>query len=813
MFDLVDEIKSRYTCRDAFREFWPHKYNDVGYSVCPHCGKEKFEFKANGVCGCYHVPCTFNDAFPIDSIKLYAMAGIISNSEAVNELAERFNLRAPQSLQEQTPQAKYDYLKHRNMPTEEALDYLVARGFTEDFLDQCYEDGLLAFSERTNRWCFPLYDASQTEILALQHIAIDGQKRFEGPTGDAFYFCGNHQSNTVVVTEAVIDALSVAQVTDYFVVSILGAGMTRKLADLNLLEGKKVVLFLDNYFIDNAGKDGTRKAFKTLKGKGLKSVIANWIYAFNVKDANDLLRKGEADLIQKLIETADEDVKSPFYNYWIDDHGELKSKRKEHRKITEFLLPFLPKLRFDSVSSDWYVYEDNRWQKADKLYAHQMIDKLITEFDDSFDFTEPFFNGVVGLIKNQVAKPGWNQLEDALPFQNGVLLWQTGEFVKHKPEHDFTWQLPYEYNADATCETVIEWLTELVNGNEDIVNVIRGFAKCVITGKAAEFQRYIELVGPGGTGKSTVRKLIEECVGYENIHSTSLKQLEEGKHETAAIYGKRLVVVPDAEKYSGDVMNLKILTSGMDPVRYEEKFKPASSFVYKGAFIICANGDITFKDSSSGLQRRRLTVNFTHRIESQDEKFFDNVLRPHIPGLINWCLSMPDEDVRKYVKETDKHVDAVREATVEQRIATHPLGGWVHDCLVVVPEHEIQIGNKNDMEGLRLYPSYIKWCDEGNSKSPVSLKNFPKVLEELLTCQLGLDVARKKENNKSVFIGIRIRKDTDEDQLLSPFDVFAKGNGNVIPSPSEPSFENGQERSKGLIRDRMRRSSIRRHLN
>lgn len=812
MFDLIDEIKSRYTCRDAFREFWPNKYNDVGYSVCPHCGKEKFEFKANGVCGCYYVPCAYKDAFPIDSIKLYSMARGISNSEAIKELAERFDLRKPQDQQGQTPQEKYDYLRQRNMPTHEALDYLESRGFTEDFLDQCYEDGLCAFSENTNRWCFPLHNATKDEILALQHISLKGVKRFEGPVGDTFYFCGNTESDTVVITEAVIDALSVAQVTNYFVVSILGAGMTRKLADLSLLEGRKVVLFLDNYFMDSAGKDGTRKAVKILKGNGFDCLIANYMHAPKDKDANNLLKKGEADLIQKLIETADDEIKSPFYNYWMDDKGELKRKRKEHRKITEFLLPVLPNLRFDTLASDWYVYDENKWQKTDKLRVHQIIDNLMTEFDENLDFTESFFNGVVGLVKNHLAMPGWNQLENALPFTNGVLLWETGEFLKHSPTHDFTWQLPYEYDSNATCETVIDWLTELVGGDQDMVKVIKGFAKCVITGKAAEFQRYLELVGPGGTGKSTVRKLIEECIGYENIHSTSLKQLEEGKYETAAIYGKRLVVVPDAEKYSGDVMNLKILTSGMDPIRYEDKFKPASSFVYKGGFIICANDDITFKDSSSGLQRRRLTVYFTHQIECQDEKFFDNVLRPHIPGFINWCLQMDDQEVRKYVKDTDKYVDAVREATVAQRIATHPLGGWVHERLVIVPGYEIQIGNKDDMNSVRLYPSYLKWCEEGNSKSPISLKNFPKMLEELLVNQLKLNVWRKKDNtNKSVFVGLCIRKDSDEEnKLSSPFSVFAKGKDNVIIFPAEP--EPIGITSRKSIRDNLHRQELRRSL-
>ena len=68
---------------------------------------------------------------------------------------------------------------------------------------------------------------------------------------------------------------------------------------------------------------------------------------------------------------------------------------------------------------------------------------------------------------------------------------------------------------------------------------MRAYLLGVVTGRT-DWQKYLELVGARGTGKSTFTRLATALVGSENVHTTTLNKLEKFKFETASIAGKRL---------------------------------------------------------------------------------------------------------------------------------------------------------------------------------------------------------------------------------------------------------------------------------
>ena len=82
----------------------------------------------------------------------------------------------------------------------------------------------------------------------------------------------------------------------------------------------------------------------------------------------------------------------------------------------------------------------------------------------------------------------------------------------------------------------------------------------------------LEVVGPGGRGKSTFANLCCALVGARNYASTTLNQLEQSRFEVASIKGKRLTLINDSERYGGSAQIFKALTGG-DNLRFEEKNK------------------------------------------------------------------------------------------------------------------------------------------------------------------------------------------------------------------------------------------------
>ena len=60
-------------------------------------------------------------------------------------------------------------------------------------------------------------------------------------------------------------------------------------------------------------------------------------------------------------------------------------------------------------------------------------------------------------------------------------------------------------------------------------------------------------------------RLATALVGRHNAVSTTLKEMENNRFETARYYGARLVQITDSDKYGGSLDTLKALT-GQDPV-------------------------------------------------------------------------------------------------------------------------------------------------------------------------------------------------------------------------------------------------------
>jgi putative DNA primase/helicase len=236
--------------------------------------------------------------------------------------------------------------------------------------------------------------------------------------------------------------------------------------------------------------------------------------------------------------------------------------------------------------------------------------------------------GVETLLRTRLKRAGSIGNADLLPFRNCVLNLKTKQCVPHVRELYLTWQLPFDYDPAATCKPVTAWLSETVGNDPLQVELLRAYLKAVITGRA-DFHRFLELIGPGGSGKGTFIRLAEALVGRKNVHVTELKHLETNRFESSNIYGKRLCVIVDAEKYSGDVSVLKAMTGG-DSLRYEEKHKQCGQpFRYGGMVVIAANLDMGSSDYSSGLARRRITVRFERVVDAKDRRDLEAEFRPY----------------------------------------------------------------------------------------------------------------------------------------------------------------------------------------
>jgi putative DNA primase/helicase len=279
-------------------------------------------------------------------------------------------------------------------------------------------------------------------------------------------------------------------------------------------------------------------------------------------------------------------------------------------------------------------------------------------------------------------------------------------------------------------------------------------------------------------------------VGAENTAVTTLEQLEKNRFETAGIFGKRLLLITDSERYGGEVSVLKAITGG-DAVRYERKnTQQCKPFTPTCMVIVAANETVQSGDYTSGLERRRLTLPFIHQVKPEDRRDLDAEFKLYLPGLLAWALEIPEEEVTALVRNTSNTVRSLTNWKAESLIETNPMAEWLDSCIVHNSSAKTYVGvakreksadspNLYQFTNKWLYSSYCEFSAATGSKA-VSGRRFSPLLHDLCVNQLKLEGISKGRDNKGVYFqGLEIRIDDLHDGWPRPI------TGNDTP-PDEP---------------------------
>ena len=463
---------------------------------------------------------------------------------------------------------------------------------------------------------------------------------------------------------------------------------------------------------------------------------------------------------------------------------------------------YRPSLAWNTEEKEWYRYStktEGIWGREPEEFVGQLVKSELEVIAAKIAATEgekkrptytySFIKGIVSMLKLDLAVKEWNEVEGLLPLLNGVLDLSTRELIPHSPQHRLTWCLPYSYTILATCDPIQEWLLEMCGGDKQLVQLMRAYLLGVVTSRV-DWQKYLELIGPGGTGKSTFIRLAIALVGQENVHTTTLKKLEKSRFETSCLEGKRLVVIADSERYTGDVSTLKAIT-GCDTVPYEKKFKQSKGdFLPKTMVIVAANEVIQSGDYTSGLARRRVSIPMKTRINATEQRNLISCGRGEIrgefaefiPGLLNWVLDMDEGEANEIMKQYIQRVPSLAEMKAQTLVETNPIADWLDYNIVYsegcrtnigVAQRDKDPGSDNWYLNTEkwLYPNYTEYCHNTGSR-PIGLRRFVNLLSDLCLNQLGCQVEKGRDRYGSYFLGLKIRGDGDEDAPLFVTGLF-----------------------------------------
>ena len=443
--------------------------------------------------------------------------------------------------------------------------------------------------------------------------------------------------------------------------------------------------------------------------------------------------------------------------------------------------------RYDPKYDTFMFYQSSKgtWRREEykEEYKHFIQDLFLREsIPTPGGFTSHLLSDVTNLTKAYITQPYWNDDPDKLAFRNGVLEMSTKDFLPHDQENYLTWGLDFDYDPHANSGPIIQWLKKTQYNDEERVQVLRAWLKACLVGKGHELQRFLEVIGPGGRGKSTFANLCCALIGNGNYASTTLNQLEQSRFEIASIKGKRLTLINDSERYGGSAQIFKALTGG-DNLRFEEKNKNVGEpFVYTGMVMVCANEPIQTTDNTSGLTRRRLTVEFNRPLWDKNSEAVEMIKlengqvnglwKSYLPGLVNWVLEMETNKMREYLLDTYEKVDHLRTVRNSILLTSNNLVEWLQSEVVHSPESIAAVGkkipaNKDSKEryvnsNFHLYASYCTYCEDTGSK-PVAQKRFISLLLDCCKNQLGLkEISQFSKKGRPFIRGLVIRNSDEK---------------------------------------------------
>jgi phage/plasmid-associated DNA primase len=558
----------------------------------------------------------------------------------------------------------------------------------------------------------------------------------------------------------------------------------------------------------------------------------------NVDDAtlehvSALVEKIEADLGLSAMETVEKTHNSHTTGSWnasrrskassSQEQGKQEDNRSRNpssdRVADTVLTMYTGDLRYSQPHGQFFLYNKRKglWEPLTKIeMLGDIRGKLKTLVESEFlpkGFSTNLMNDVYTQLQSEVPFDDWYDGADYLLFTNGVLDVTAKELMPFDRNLYLIQQMPYEYDPGATCEDIVKWLKHTQHNNWNRTQVLRAWLRATLLGRY-EIQKFVEIVGPGKSGKSTYANLAVALVGKQNTYSTDFENLEKNRFEAASYMGKKLLLFQDADRWGGSVSKLKAIT-GNDWIRSERKYQTESQdpFQYHGVVMITANEAIQSTDYTSGLARRRLTIPFDRPFEGgqaeQKELIkFDNkgnpqgVFAPLLSGLVNWLLDMTEEDMRSYLMETGKNVLFFQKYEKTQSLRSNPLLDWMDHKIVFDPGVASPVGfckaQPSGGSGYYmnwsewLYASYAEFCRSCNV-GIMSRGRFEPLFLDICKHQLKLNVYGIKSNRGMRIINAAVRESnkTKYENYPSIVEVAAKPDeyqqlyGAVLTAPTD----------------------------
>ena len=314
-------------------------------------------------------------------------------------------------------------------------------------------------------------------------------------------------------------------------------------------------------------------------------------------------------------------------------------------------------------------------------------------------------------------------------FSNGVFDTRTGQFREHNKTDWLLIASELPFSPPAEGETLAthapnfsKWLRRSVASNDRKTDRVLA-ALFMVLANRYDWQLFLEVTGPGGSGKSVMAEICTMMAGKANTVSASMKALEDAR-DRALVVGYSLIIMPDMTRYAGDGAGIKAITGG-DKVSIDPKHKAPYSTRIQAVVLAINNNAMTFSDRSGGISRRRVIFNFSE-VVPEDER--DTMLAEKIEGelavIIRHLLTRfaSQDEAKRLLHEQQKSEEALtikREGDSLVDFCGYLLSSVACDGMFIGNAEIVPFSPRR-----YLYHAYMAYMRANGLNKPVSLMRF-----------------------------------------------------------------------------------------
>ncbi len=283
----------------------------------------------------------------------------------------------------------------------------------------------------------------------------------------------------------------------------------------------------------------------------------------------------------------------------------------------------------DSSQSLWF-YSDGVWQ-CDK--GSEIVRRV--ELCTGARYRKDHVTQVLSLLTARPPEINGPGPEDLLNLRNGMLEWRTGTLLPHSPDHYSTYQLPIEWDPQATCPTIDQWFADMFDFElQPLLYEIIGVSWYPRQG----FQKLVVLLGDGYNGKGTFLRLIQAGLPDGSWSSVDPVRLAENRFAAAQLFGKVANFCGDIESFTLKATGELKKLSGDDYIYAEHKNGRPFEFQNHATMIFAANVLPMALDESLGWKRRLLVVPMQKQIVGNPDRNLEKRMHEELPGLLNHAV-------------------------------------------------------------------------------------------------------------------------------------------------------------------------------